>query len=230
MDLEEFPFWFPKGEFHAVAEGSTVLLTGAGFTACDTPEKARVVAAQVLDEFGAAISLLWPSYQAPTLGTVHEQMPDGTRHGTQIGMVGMAVSRSKARATLAIPAGTDPSPTQAQTLWAAAKATPHLEIAMLLWSDPIRTWPRLYRIVEELEAHLSRTVSSKGFCSANERERFTRSANSADVAGKDSRHAGGKFQPPSNPMSLREATTFVRVMITKVLQAQATLQQSGDAA
>ena len=230
MDLEEFSFWFPKGSFHAVAEGPSVLLTGDGFHACDTPDQARGLAAQLLDEFGATISLLWPSYRAPSLGTVHERMPDGTRHGTAIGMVGMAVGRSKARATSTVPPGTDPGPTQAQALWAAAKSAPRLEVALLLWADPARTWPRLYRILEELEAHLEQTLSSAGLCSANERARFTRSANTAEVAGNESRHAGGKFQPPAKPMSLREASGFVRTMLTKVLQARSTSQRSGNAA
>jgi hypothetical protein len=229
LDLEEFPFWFPTGDFHAVAESTAVYLTGVGFEKCQTPEEARGVAAQVLDEFGATISLLWPSYQAPILGTVHLQMQDGSRHGTQLGMVGTAVSRSKARGTLSIPIGEDQGPTQAQALWAAAKSNPHLETALLLWADPMRTWPRLYRIVEELEAHLSQTVSATGFCSGKERERFKRSANSAEVAGRDSRHVSGMFQPPSDPMSLRDATSFARAMITRTLQAHKAVLRIEDA-
>lgn len=215
-DLEEFPYWFPSGGVYAVAEGRSVFLTGPSFLPLCKPEDVRDLAAQVLDEFSAVISLLWPSLQAPRLGTVFSEAEDGSRHGTQFGMVGTAISRTKLRGTFSGTSG----PTQAQGLLAASRGASHLSTALLLWADPVRTWPRLYRLLEELKEHLGQPVSKAGLCSANELARFTQSANSADIAGKDARHASGMFEPPSRPMNLEQATSFARDMLTKVLSHQ----------
>lgn len=224
-DLEEFPYWFPSGGVHAIAEGRSVFLTGPSFLPLSRPEDVRDLAAQVLDEFSSVISLLWPSLQAPRLGTVFAESEDGTRHGTQFGMVGTAVSRTKLRGTLSGTSG----PTQAQRLLTASQSAPHLSTALLLWADPVRTWPRLYRLLEELKEHLGQPVSKAGLCSANELTRFTQSANSADIAGMDSRHASGRCKPPARPMNLEQATSFAREMLTKALSRQVATSENENA-
>jgi hypothetical protein len=108
--------------------------------------------------------------------------------------------------------------TQAQELLERTSGSPHLEIALSLWADQMRSWPRLYRIIEEIEQHLGKHVDAAGLCTASQRERFTRTANTAEVSGPDARHATGKFAAPSNPMSLPEATEFVRQMLLSVLR------------
>jgi hypothetical protein len=72
--------------------------------------------------------------------------------------------------------------------------------------------------MEEIEQPLGKHVDAAGLCAANERERFTRTANTAEVSGPDARHATGKFAVPNNPMSLPEATEFVRQMLLSVLR------------
>jgi hypothetical protein len=98
-----------------------------------------------------------------------------------------------------------------------AQSNQHLEIALTLWADPARPWPRLYRILEELELHIGKPADKAGLCSANERARFTRTANTAEVSGADSRHALSKYAPPPDPMSLEEATRFVGRIFSEVL-------------
>ncbi len=86
-------------------------------------------------------------------------------------------------------------------------------MALSLWADPIRSWPRLYRVLEEIEQHLGQRVDGAGLCPFNQRQRFTHTANTAEVAGSDARHATGKFAAPGNPMTLPEATDFIGQML-----------------
>jgi hypothetical protein len=76
----------------------------------------------------------------------------------------------------------------------------------------------LHRIIEEVEEHLGKNVDVGGLWSTNNRKRFTRTANTAEVSGPDARHASGKFDAPDDPMSLSEATEFVRQIILSVLR------------
>ena len=61
------------------------------------------------------------------------------------------------------------------------------------------------------------TVKSAGLCTERERKDFTSTANNAEAAGLDARHGSGKFAFPSNPMSLAQATNFVRELLIKAL-------------
>jgi hypothetical protein len=72
--------------------------------------------------------------------------------------------------------------------------------------------------MEEIENHLGKNVDVAGFCSRNQRERFTRSADHTDVAGDDARHAQEKRNAPPNPMSLKEAIDFVEGLLRRALQ------------
>ncbi len=85
-------------------------------------------------------------------------------------------------------------PTKAQVLLAASNLDQRLKLVILLWADTNHTWPRLYRIMEEIEQILGKQINLAGLGSEGQRDRFKRSANTAEVAGKDSRHGSKKFQ------------------------------------
>ena len=220
LDLDEFTLGFPTGEIFAVRDGEKAFLVGDAFEMLQEAGQVRERALQAVDEFSAIIAILWPSLQRPRVGTVFREADDGSRAGHAF-LSASVRARSKARATLSV-AGTpqgDPVPTQAQMLLEGSRSNPHLQTATLIWADENRTWPRLYRILGDLERYLRRPASKAGLCSRGERDRFTRSANSAEVAGKDARHASGRNEPPDNPMRLDEGTSFIRRLLEASLRS-----------
>jgi hypothetical protein len=230
LDLEEYPHWFPDGDIFAITEGGKVFLTGPTFTTLADASKVHEAAIAAVDEFSAVITLLWPLLQRPTVGAVYAEDDAGVRRGTHFLAAGSITVRSKARATItAIGPDGEPIPpppfTQAQALLAASRSDRRLNVALTLWADPTRTWGRLYRVLEEVEEHLGVDVDKARLCSGRERRRFTQSANNAEVAGKDARHAGGKFEPPANPMTLKEAVGFVGGLLQAVLRRAADTPQ-----
>lgn len=216
FDIEEFPFWFPDGDPHAVTENGKVFLVGEVFEAFDEASKVHEEVTQVLAEYFEIIRLLQPALRMPTISIVFRESSDGSRQGFAV-LTGVAEGRSKAHATLAV-AGEPEQPTrstQAQELLAASRSDPHLRVAVSLASIPGATWPHLYRCLEELESYLNKEVSEAGLCTDKQRTRFRRTANTAEVSGKNSRHGLGKFKPPHDPMSISEARAFV----SQILQA-----------
>ena len=218
FDLEEFPYWFPDGDVYAIAENGTVYITGPAIEALKDSSQVREAALQAVDEFSAVIALLWSSLQRPSVGHVYRDGDDGKRQTFAFGSA-TATARCKVRATGTVDGVRQErrEPTQAQRLLAGSRVNHHLQVAVSLWADPLHTWPRLYRILEEIEMYLKQTVAKAGLCSDNQRERFTRSANTAEIAGKDARHSLGKFVPPPNPMDLAEATSFVAGLLQPAL-------------
>lgn len=222
FDLEEYPRWFPRGDVYAVTLDGETFLTGSAFQKFGDAVQVRDAAVQVLDEFSSVISLLWSSLRRPTIsGRIMYEDDNGDRKLHHIlvaetgtfrikgGMVSVSVNGLPAQAEV---------PTQAEQLLEASRQDRRLQLVVAIWADPIRTWPRLYRLLEELEAFLAKRVDVAGLCTKSERDRFTHSANSAEIAGKDARHRDGKYDPPKQPMTLDDATAFIRGLITAVLR------------
>lgn len=217
-DLEEFPIWFPDGSLFVQVEQDRYYLHSDEIASSSSPERALEFAEAALDQLYAVGLLLWPSLHRPSVEAVVEETDDGQRRRYLFASVHEALRlKDRFNATVDGVVQTPQRPTDAQRLLAASLRGRHVQTAMLIWSDPRRTWPRLYRIIEELESELGSSVSKAGLCSDNERDRLKQSANSAEVAGSDSRHAVGKFSPPRRPMSLPEATGFVGTLLQKTL-------------
>ena len=218
MDLEEFPRWFPDGKIFAIEEKGRFFLTGPEFDCLPNVEAVRNDAIGALDRFWAVISLLWSGVRRPTISSISQETDEGGR-STYVLISGSATLRAKASGTLevgGIPA--TPGPTQAQELLRIAKQSPNLDIALSVWAHPYRSWAQLYRILGEVEKYLGEPVNKKGFCSDNKRERFRRTANSAEAAGIDARHEAGGSRKPDDPMSLEEGTSFIADILLTVLQ------------
>lgn len=116
----------------------------------------------------------------------------------------------------------------------AAEGCPHLDLAVRLWADSSRTWPRLYRIVEEIYVsfrgegnwYASEVLFRHGLVDSKELySRFRSSACEAIVAGKDSRHAMDNNKTPKTlgepadfALTHTEAVSFVRGCLKRALE------------
>jgi hypothetical protein len=218
FDTEEIPYWFPAGEVFGISEDGRVYLTGPAFANCGSADAAMKIATQALEDFSAVISVVSPNFIKPETGTIIHEDDAGRRDITVVPGTGHARGRAKAHGRLSIAGQDEPQETTAQAFLLKARERPHLMTAALLWAEGDRTWGRLYRILEEIEADLGTAVNRVAFCSRNDRQRFTQSANSAEVAGRHARHAGKRFQLSDQPMTLRDAATFIHLLLQKVLQ------------
>ena len=214
FDIEEFPRWFPDGDIYATREGGSFYITGSGLQALGNASAIREAAIQLIDEYFSIASLLVPSLVKPTCGAIIEEA-QGNRRIHHVLVAETLHVRAKTTAVLVTAHGNTDDlarPTQAQRLLHGSKKNKHLKVATMLCGESLRSWPRLYRILEEVEAFTGKVQDP-------DRERFRRSANSAEVAGKDSRHRGGKFEPPKKPMSLEEADNFIRRILSRALSS-----------
>lgn len=219
LDLEEFPKWFPNGDVYAIKEDEGYYLTGPALDAKADADTVLTRAAQALNEYSAVVSLLWSAFRKPSIGQVIRE-DDAGKRSAYIFVSGIAAGRSKMSGVLVDASGkaAAPSTTQAQDLLAASKRSSNLREALKVWADPIRTWGRLYRVMEEIERHFGKPVDQVGLCSNAELVRLRRTANTAESSGLDSRHASGLFKPPSDPMSLEEATSLVGRLLERSLR------------
>ena len=218
-DIDQYPAWFPDGPIFAIRKDEGVYLTGAAFETLKTAEEVHAAAMEALDEFAAAVSVLDTHSKIPKTGGVVREDDDGKRHFTMFAEAGHFQIRGHAAAVFVSGAKPERRATEAQRLLEQARRNKHLLAAASIWAELPRSWSRLYRIMQELERYLRQPLDKAGYCSRNERERFTRSANSAEASGKDARHAIGMYKPPSNPMSVREGRLFIHRMLQRALRS-----------
>ena len=219
IDLNEIVRFFPHGEIYATREGEDVYLVGDGLEQLSEVREVRELASCAVNGFVAAIDLISSCFPQVSMGNTVRENDDGTRsiYARASGTIRFGVNAKLSNAAAEARDGV-PTSTQAQSLLKKSIADKHLNAVISLWADPSRPWPKLYRILEEIERHLGQSVSQSRLCSSNKREQFCRSANSAEVAGLDSRHALGKFKPPKRSMSHDDAVKYVRQLLYAVLK------------
>jgi hypothetical protein len=194
-----------------------MFLVGSAFDKLSKAEDVRATAEVALIRMFAVASLIVPNLRRPTIDHLFRDRDDGG--GDTFVFVTGVEARAKVGVVSVLVNGVaneSSGPTEAQSMLQAAIGHPHLESVLDMWGNGSLTWPRLYRIVEELELQLGKDVDDAGFCTKAERVRFMRTANTAEASGLDARHAVGQFQPLSDPMASGEAKTFVRALLVKV--------------
>lgn len=201
----DLPYYFATGPSFAVKDEQDVWLLSDRFEPSASASQIMAIADEVLDELAGSLSVFLGHFIRPNIGRLYFINADGSRRGHHVLRADGLIARSKARSALS-PAE---APTVPKQFLSVAARSPHLRSAVLLWSSELRTWPRLYRVMEEVQQHLEGAPHQFGLCSKAEFELFKRTANSAEAVGLDARHALGLFVPPSQPMSISDATNLV---------------------
>jgi hypothetical protein len=217
FDLEEYPRWFPDGDAFAILQDQRVFLTGPRFDRAGSAEAVRDEADVVLRELFGVVSLLWPPARLPSVGHVQYEHDDG-RRDCYVAVQGVEMRMKVGSVVMNAPGQPQVGQiTEGQTLYSVAVSSPHLRDAIKLLTYP-KSWGSAHRVLEAVEAHLGGPIHTAGVAGGNERERFRRTANTAEVGGVTARHALKKFTPPPNPMTLDEGYKFIRKVLTAVLR------------
>lgn len=214
-DLADFTRWFPEEPAKVVANGDKFFLEGKLFEGLLGHKDVRRVAEERLNLMCAAIKLECAGLSLrPSAGAIYRIDDSGARHAFAPGLNLTVRTRLEVRSFEDV----SQRPTATQKRVEAAMRNESLRTAMILWADGNRTWPRLYRILEEIEHALGRRMVHKAkLTSKVQRLRFTQSACSPEIAGADSRHGPGKCNPPKEPMSIREAEIFIASLLDRAL-------------
>jgi hypothetical protein len=212
-DLSDFARWFPDQPAKVVRDGDYFVLTGELFASLNEHTDVRSAAENEIELMSAAVKIICGGLShRPQIGAVFRMDNNGVKHVFAPGCkLGVSVEWRVFE---------DPSqrPKSMQRLVQASKRHKSLHMAMILWADSNRTWPRLYRILEEVEhafeGHKRKEIS---LLQHADYERFKHSACHPEIAGVDSRHGPSCREPPKNPMTIREAERFISSLLEQAL-------------
>ncbi len=216
IDLREFQRLFAKGDVHVIEDGGVHYLTGPVFEPCTDAAAVRDRALDLIDEMFPVVSVTWQLATKPEIGTVFRENDAGGRDVFVLPSIGNI--RCRATVIGVSDASIGDGLTEAERMLIAIRDNEHLRAAARRWSAPVRSWSHLYGTYEELRHYLGQEPDAAGLCAKTTRIRFTQSAQSHDVAGIDARHGIGYAPAPANPMTLEEATEFIRNLMGRVFR------------
>ena len=199
------------------ATDSSYLLTSRLFDELDDPSSVQEAASALLDVINGAGALVDPGFRALVAGHVHRVQSDSTKT-TFVSITSTVSVRSHTNTTLpnSPVSRLEPATTSKIDKGLAASAVDlGLERALRLHGQHPRTFISLYKVFELTQEH----PDSQTWFSKTQRSRFKHSANSPSAHGDLARHAVQPSKPPTNPMSLKDAETFVTVILGRWVDA-----------
>ena len=112
--------------------------------------------------------------------------------------------------------------TYAESLLAVADQDAKVKESLRMLGSLEPTWANLHKVFEIIQSDIGGQMYKHGWVTKKEGNRFTQTANSALAIGDAARHPVDekKYQPPQNPMSLSEARSLIRSLISKWVQSK----------
>jgi hypothetical protein len=211
FDLQELARWFPSGDVYVTQIEGAYYIAGKRFDTCGTADDVRADADLALREVFGVVTVCGSVSHIPKLSHVERLRDDGKTDYFLQAEPGVI------RISAGVGSAGPPTTTLAQTFAARAADRPHAREALRQLSLQT-SWGQLYRALEEIEHDLGKQVDAAGISTKADRVRFTRTANTAEVGGQTARHAGSKFTPPADPMTLAEGQKWIRNLLAKALQ------------
>jgi hypothetical protein len=202
----------PWVEIHPIAEKKRYILMSEEFTGAkdvgEVREKALILIAKLNGVF-----LTNPGMQPVTFSGVAEFFPDGTIGLSSFAMMVGAMGRSRVSAVATTGNAQPPSASYAQK-WMKLAAQNDLVADTLIHQSKGANWYDLYKTFEGVRSLCGGKLEKKSWAPPNiEINRFTHTANNY-------RHGlthPSNAKPPSNPMSLNEASQMIARMVSSIL-------------
>lgn len=224
-DLRELP-QLMAGEDASVYEREGAYYLGSlRFRSLANADAVKSVATRILSSIKGVLHLQCGHTASIELAEIISVGADGRRHG-----VVFLEATLRARATITYTVlradGTVEmvNPASVTNSWVAlAWRDSAVEKALRLYGMEAQDWPSLYRLFEVIQEDVGGNpkIEKQGWATTRAIRRFSRSANSVAAAGDSARHGRERTAPPVDPMSLREARSFVQALLEKWLRSKA---------
>lgn len=237
-DLNCFQRWFSEETVKVIKENEKFFLTGTHLLGCKTAD-------EVIQRAETRLELMTA---AARLESASEAINVKTGSAVYVDSAGLyhyhVFVEAVTRSMLSVRCFDSSSPSLPQRAVAIADCDTHLDMALRLWGEASRSWPRLFRIVEKVtysfepdpKKHMSEVLFSENLIESREDIlRFRYSACEPDVAGRESRHAKGSYKMSQelenlqNPtMTHREAVALVGSVLSRAMRRKWEARSEGS--
>lgn len=208
---------FSNKEFQVIKENDSFYLTSSEFNCQHEVDDVYHLSCQIIKKVNSVSNVLYGKNPEIFPETVYQVQEDGTRVGftylsgtIEAGQCDVYITQIKGCQVIN-------SQAESFTNWFDIQNDKNVDRILELFNN--KTWVNLYQIYEIIESEVGNKIykDQDGWTSKNKITQFTRTANSPDCIGNQSRHGVQKTDPPPNPMSLQDAQLLIRSIIEKWL-------------
>ena len=205
-------------------DGGRCYISSALFEDCNSADEVLEKSERFVETLSGFVRLTDGRKHRIAVSTVTEQMQDGTARDNLFFR-----EKLELRSTLAVVVtykdGSTKTvgPKQLFTDKAAlCLSSPSLARALSIYGQGELDWSNLYRVLEIILNNCGgeNGLKSEGWAKKGDIDRFRRSANDPSVSGDSARHSVFKFEPPPNPMNIREGRVFIETLLCKWVGSQ----------
>lgn len=228
FDLEDLSTQEGSPDWIIFKEEGDYFLKSSAFDNLNNAEKVHEVAADILDRLNGLAKLRFESFQPLETGAVSYINDDGKRHQfVSLSATLTMRSRLSVRATVIKPDGTvDTSdkkrPSIIELGYSITQKDANAAEALRIFGSLEANWFNLYKVFEIIRDDVgghAQLIRAR-WVSKNNIGRFTGTAQSSDILGDEARHARYRGGPPSDPMSLPEAKSFIKTILEQWIKSK----------
>lgn len=219
-DLRLLQKAFCSDDFSLTEKNGKFVLRATAFDGMNDVDEVRAKAKELVTSLSGASRALLGAQKQLEVGGVTLIRPDGTKNHfvlvepAAISVRGLPVSVRVTKSDGSVEEHHAADPVR-QWLDVAVK-NPTVAKALRLRDKGGLDWVELYRLYEVIESDIPKhEIVQKSWASKKEIRLFKRTANSPAVLGDEARHGKEQYQPPANPMSIREARSLVERILRK---------------
>ena len=111
--------------------------------------------------------------------------------------------------------------------WSSLSATQRSDKALRILITRETNWVNLYNILDVILSDVGGTIWQEGWAPESEIKRLKHTADSENTLGDEARHGRERTQAPADPMSLKEADSFIRSIMRAWLAWKSKLEPRG---
>ncbi len=227
FDLEDLPSVLNNPELAVIKRDNKYLLRSSDFQAFTSADEVRERGLVLLDLLNGAAKLYFDSYREIAEDGVAQIDDDGKLHRTFFVSVVEEVRAKDRVSVVSILSDGSRVPVQLPSQdpkirhWIKL-ARQHKHVADALHFFRENNWFSLYKVFEIIRDDVGnkQSITSKGWVSSSELNRFTQTAQSRATLGDFARHASSNYVPPDNPMSLQEAQSLLKQLLSGWLNSK----------
>jgi len=225
FDLEDLPALFDSPELAVVEENGFYYLQSCKLESLTSADEVREQAVALINILNGVTKLYRDCFSDASEDGITRIEDNGQRHHNVYIEVPLTTIRVKARASVIVTTRNGiekkvSQPTNIRTWTNIAMNYKPVENALYFFREG--TWDNLYKVYEIIrdDAGNEQAIIKKSWGSKRELHRFTQIVQSSEALGDDARHASKKYKPPAQPMSLTEAKSLIRGILTNWMQTK----------
>lgn len=221
FDLEDLPHWLAGYSIKVIFKDNEFALQIPAKIIGENYKPVRKLAEKQLQLINGAGRLLNPNFRPVALSNRLCGIDEWGKVIHTVGIIGTAEERSKAGTIKAVVGGVPQPDPRDRAALPFLNATNHSTLAndaLIIFARPELTWTELYLLYEIVKGDVGSIMLTKKWISKKKEKLFSRTANSYSVLRVDGRHGKDQGEPPSNPMSKKQAESLIRDLIVSWLR------------